>query len=204
MPDRFGMVRTAFCRVRRNPSLPPMENFIDAFYVPQETGSRSSVLTAGLTGVVMPARSGAFPAHHRWPMVWPTCHRLPRMLVRRGGLMLASRLTPDAARVLVSKEGRGHTGGAEPARNACGNTSNIWTASEPLCGPLAVHKLAGPTIQRSRSSHARAMATSADDGAAGTGARGRILASHDHIVQGCVSAALARVQAAAGSQRQRR
>jgi hypothetical protein len=45
------------------------------------------------------------------------------------------------------------------------------------------------------------MATSADDGAAGTGACGQILGSHNHTVQGCASAALARVQAAAGRQR---
>jgi hypothetical protein len=69
----------------------------------------------------MPALSGAFPAYLRWPMVWPTCHRRPRMLVRRGGLVLASRLTPDAVRRPGQKRRkRWHTGGAEPARNACG------------------------------------------------------------------------------------
>jgi hypothetical protein len=52
--------------------------------------------------VVMPARSGAFPACLRWPMVWPTCHRRPRMLVRRCGLVLASRWTPDTARCSAS------------------------------------------------------------------------------------------------------
>jgi hypothetical protein len=77
----------------------------------------------------------------------------------------------------------------------------LMDCQRPLCGPLAVHRLAGLTIQRSRSSQARAMATSADDGAAGTGACGQILGSHNHTVQGCASAALARVQAAAGRQR---
>jgi hypothetical protein len=71
----------------------------------------------------------------------------------------------------------------------------------PLCGPLAVHRLAGFTIQRSRLSHARAMAATADDGAGRDGPTRRILGSHDHTIQGCASAALARVQAAAGSQR---
>jgi hypothetical protein len=74
-------------------------------------------------------------------------------------------------------------------------------AAEPLCGPLAVHRLARFTIQLSRLSHARAMATSAEDGAGRDGRTRRILGSHDHTTQGCAPAALARVQAAAEGQR---
>jgi hypothetical protein len=120
----------------------------------------------------MPALSGAFPAYLRWLKVWPTCQRRPRMLVRRGGLVLASRLTPDAARRPgCERRKRWHTGGAEPARNACGRTSNIWTASEPLCGPLAVQssqdlRSSGPACRTpARWPHQRKMAR------AGTGER---------------------------------
>jgi hypothetical protein len=165
----------------------------------------ASVLTVGLTGVVMPARSGARLAGFRSYTVCLAYHRRPRTCVRRGCLVLAHNSTPDAVwRPGQERRQRWHTGRAEPAHNACDHTSNIWTASEPLCGPLsgslAVHRLAELTIQRSRSSHARAMATSAEDGAGRDGRTRRILGSHDQAIQGCASAALARVQAAAGSQ----
>jgi hypothetical protein len=56
----------------------------------------ASVLTVGLTGVVMPARSGARLAGFRSYTVCLAYHRRPRACLRRGCLVLAHNSTPDA------------------------------------------------------------------------------------------------------------
>jgi hypothetical protein len=120
-----------------------------------------------------------------------TPHACSTLWPRAGQSIDAGRCS--ASCVLVRKEG---TSGTPAAKNRRATLADV----PPTYGQPA-SRSAGLTIQRSRSSQARAMATSADDGAAGTGACGQILGSHNHTVQGCASAALARVQAAARRQR---